>query len=225
MLVKDGRTAVLCGVRHVESKTLYEETQKAIDQAVVDGYIFFYEGVRRDPTIRLATGNAKRLTTFWSGIIGGGYPYLGEMRGLETQRGSLKYPPEGINADISLEEMVNAIDRAGVRCSRILLYVVSALLIKKPTAVSEYPLSLRIAIAIARRRFSAWFGRSFWSLLNRSFPLTVDYRNEAIFRIVMNQSGGRNIFLLYGVSHIPGLLKHLENDGWKIKQASETTAS
>lgn len=225
VLVKNGRTAILCGVRHVEGKkALYEEIQRVINQVVGGGYILFYEGIRRDPTIGLASQNAKRLMDFWSGMIRGGYPYLGEMRGLETQRESLRYPPEGINADISLEELVNAIDRAGVRCSRILLYVVSALLTKKPRAVSEYPLLLRIVMTIANRRFSTWFGNSLWSLLNKSFPFTVDYRNEAIFRIVATQSGGKNIFLLYGASHVPGLLKHLESDGWKIKQAPETTA-
>ena len=103
MLEKDGRTAVLCGVRHVESKTLYEEIQRAIDQAVADSHLFFYEGIRRDPSVKFGPGNAKRLLAFWSKMTKIGYPALAEMKELETQRRSLRYPPEGINADISLD--------------------------------------------------------------------------------------------------------------------------
>lgn len=219
VLEKDEKTAVLCGVKHIGELGLYDQIQREIDLSVVNGHIFFYEGVNHDPSIRL-TRNARRLLAFWKNMTGKGYPALAERKQLETQGENLSYPREGINADISYEELVSVCDRAGMKCSWFLLYAVSALIIKKPTSESEYPFTLRILRVVAKRRFDAWFGKTFQALLNRSTPFVVDYRNETIFRTFQKHAGQKN-FLLYGVSHLSGLLTHFEGDGWRIVQRYE----
>ena len=52
-------------------------------------------------------------------------------------------------------------------------------------------------------------------------PIMIEYRNQRIFEQAIALDGGKNLFLLYGEKHIPGLMLLFEQAGWVLKQSTE----
>lgn len=226
------KTVVFQGMSHIGTEAFYKSVVYDLERALTEGYVIFYEGVRRDPS-----GDAWfDATMAGGGDLSANYTAMGRICGLTFQLDYFKvltgditaHPERHVAADVSTADMKREYER----------------LIRTDPTFADYA---RSAEAKAKREegsganwanFMAWVDRSspgqkaligtacrgaFNIILSREDPspidrVVVDYRNrELAARIAASPSD--KIYITYGAGHLPGLLRDLKaNDpAWEIK--------
>jgi hypothetical protein len=142
-----------------------------------------------------------------------------------TEKQVIRLPAGTISTDMSLEEFVNACATQNVPYSwplHIVVWAISTVISPDGTIGDRFPTWLRMIIAfVGAKRFNSWHKRSVDAMEEKLNPIMIEYRNQRIFEQAIALDGGKNLFLLYGEKHIPGLMLLFEQAGWVLKQSTE----
>lgn len=206
---------------HVAPPQLYEVLQKDLDWAIKHNYQIFFERVKKDPVTRMLTRNQEKIKKFLSLLLGL-YPVLAARFGIATQKEKIAYPEDAINADITLDELVEKLDENGFRCDFLLWFfanldeAVKAEVKKKLSTPRSFNAAMDNSEKRSLNKLVGWF------FFRKAIPIILDYRNGVAVAKIRENSDGRNIFIHYGEKHIKGLVGLLEKDGWVVKETTYT---
>jgi len=207
---------------HVGPKELYLKLQEDLDNHIKEGYGVFFEGVREYPMLRPKASVGEREIAELFRIIFDLYPVFAAVWGFQLQKKIIRYPWGAVNADISFGETVRLLEESGFRCGFI-VRVFEALLKDrryreklKSDLAKENPLK-----GPRKKRLSYFFSWLF--ILRKLDPIIIDYRNKIAVNVIEKHSAGRylqKIFVHYGEGHVPGMIKLLEDKGWRLVSLS-----
>lgn len=234
-LSNEQRTIIFQGMTHVGSDSFYKAVVYDLEQALADGYVVYYEGVRPDPA-----GDAWFSQTLaHGGDLTEEYKSLGEVCGLAFQGDYFKllgpeireHPDRHVAADVTTLEMKQEYDR--------LIEVDRDFAANAAKAAAEAEDQADSADVLAR--FLRWSQdgdprhHSLGGVICRGFmtltltpspdkppgdldPIVLDFRNRALVDRILSDPR-EHIYVNYGAAHLPGVLKLLkESDpSWSVK--------
>lgn len=231
-LSNGSKTVVFQGMAHIGSESFYKGVVYDLEQALADGYVLYYEGVRSSPD-----GEA----WFKQKLGGGGdlnsnYQLLSDVCGLKFQ---LDYfgllvpdmtarPERHIAADVTTADMMHEYQR--------LMDTDPAFAAAQTPAeakASDTSSSANIAQLVGwlqqgtpqLRKLAGTVCRGFLSmeLGAKSAPdpmdkVLLDFRNKALSERILGDTN-QKIYITYGAGHLPGLLAMLQasDPSWAMK--------
>jgi hypothetical protein len=210
--------------RHVEAPDFYVRLRKELLEAKAKGYLLCCEGIYNDPSIQSTSQNAARFSRFLNYYVTKGHEFFAKSKMQSLQTEKLKYPEGAVNIDASFQELGNLCDSKGLYLSRVRAFFL-------------FTMYEGFRIAPEQHQFPWWYKMLFWNngnwlwswlwsslraLIAQVRPVLIDERNQIIFEKVTKKDSSKRLFLLYGKSHIPGLLSLFQGDGWKLNETCES---
>ena len=223
------KTVVFQGMQHIGSEDFYKSVVFDLEQALVDGYTLFYEGVQQVP------GRPDLTEWFQKTVLGAnvdlseGYTRLADECGLKFQLSYFQllladqaiHPSRHTTADVSYADLKAEYDRLvredtafaaamTARAQRLgqrsgddpMLSVLGAMRAATPAQKKLIGIACRGLLGMAAS------GR----LSDKDDPmarLVLDYRNRVLARLVAESRADR-IYITYGAAHFPGFVAELQ---------------
>lgn len=232
------KTVVFQGMQHIGSEQFYKSVVFDLEQALVDGYTLFYEGVQPSPDKPGADDWFAKVMVGGSGDLNNNYTTLAESCGVKFQldyfqpmEAAIKANPDRhVIADVTHADMQAEFDRL-VAADPSYADALAAEVAKGEIAVGGFdPFSL---FALAREKGTKEQGQlagfACRGLLNyATIPsgdadtprerIILDYRNKRLAEFIM-QSPSDKIYITYGAAHLPGMFKDLQamDPAWKLQ--------
>jgi hypothetical protein len=229
-LVNGDRTIVIQGMQHVGADRYFRSVVFDLEQALAEGYVLFYEGVRPstpeiDAWFDQAVTDGQDLTT--------AYREIGDVCGLRFQSDYLnvlkadeaEHPGRHVVADVSTADLKAEYDRL-VQIDPSFATAV----LKREAADSdglETVVSYLNKGTSGQKDIAGVICRGFMTMvMSRSNdpsvrddldPLILDYRNRVLASRLIDAPSPK-IYVTYGSKHIPGVYQILKADdpSWRV---------
>jgi hypothetical protein len=235
------KTVIFQGMQHIGSEQFYKSVVFDLEQALVDGYTLFYEGVQPSPDVPGADEWFKKVIVGGSGDLSKNYSTLANSCGIKFQLDYFKpmeaaikaNPGRHVVADVTYADMKTEYDRL-VAADPDYASAVAAETAKKEVTVGGFdPFSLfalvhekgtpeqsRLAGIACRGVIN--FATSQSGKENAAKEkIILDYRNKRLADFI-TQSPSEKIYITYGAAHLPGMFKILQSidPAWKLQSVS-----
>jgi hypothetical protein len=232
------KTVVFQGMQHIGSEQFYKSVVFDLEQALVDGYTLFYEGVKPSPEVPGADEWFSKAMVGGSGDLNKNYSTLAESCGIKFQldyfrpmEAAIKANPERhVRADVDHAEMKAEYDRL-VAADPSYADAVAAENAKGENTVGGFdPFSLFALVhEKGTKEQSRLAGIACRGVINFATSLSggddspkeriiLDYRNKRLAEFI-SQSPADKIYITYGAAHLPGMFKDLQaiDPAWKLQ--------
>lgn len=209
-------TLVIQGMQHVAPAGFYKTIQAEIWAAAARGQRVYFEGLRNNLSLD-GLGDDERLIHGFFRDLFSTYDEIAEACGFVTQRNSLRYPPDAVNADMSVREVVASLARPGFR-SRVILW----LLRRFDTA--ELRREFQQHIKANPPRDMLLHGSPLQDVLRRlylmpAWDVLIDFRNflpvDAVERDLKTGIAD-GAYVCYGQAHVSGIVDFFKERGWEV---------
>ncbi len=224
--MKRGRNdLVIQGMQHVAPAGFYKAIQAEIMAAAASGHRVYYEGLRNNEALDCLNEDERQISGFFRSLFAT-YDEVAAACGFVTQKESLYYPPDAVNADMSLRRLVVALGRPGPR-SRAILWLL------RKFYTEEMRQGLLLNIRSNPPREALLNGGRFHNFLALAvmwpfWPVLVDFPNflvvDAVERALEAGIADR-AYVCYGQAHLPGIIGLFEERGWQVLDAGRRTAA
>ncbi len=214
-------SATLIGVRHIGTPEEYRLIRREIDEALFGRKLIFAEGIWDNPTLPLRSKNAIRINALFNDtVVSESHKYQAQNESLVTQEANLQLPASTKLADVSRQLEANFLDAQGIRVPWW-LYEWTLFIQKDPQrskilcAIMHSRLMQRYGASFVEK-LSVYAGKRFHILWRKTLAISLAFRDDMAVQMIRAMGGDKKSFILiYGESHLPGLTKFLEAEGWK----------
>lgn len=232
------RQVIFQGMTHIGSAQFYRSVAYDVLRAQKQGYALYFEGV--------LPGTPQASEWFGRNLAGGGdlnaeYAKLATVCGLHFQNEFLDFlvddvrraPSTTINADVSETEMMQEWERRAAADPLLARRLAEEHPAGEDSGDSMQQIfSLLSRLDSGQQHLAAALCRGIFTvgLSKKSSPdvlnvVVLDFRNARLAQRITDDAD-RNLFILYGSGHFPGLLKELRSrtPAWRVKEVSWSIA-
>lgn len=251
VLVRGDRTLVLQGMSHIASESFFKSVVFDLQQALADGYVLFYEGVRPSPgegdewfTPKSggSKGNANINDAFTTLAQGCGLNFqLDYFKQLEAHR--LAHPEQHVDADVTTLDIKHEAERLAQTDPDVKAWIAQRLAPRPAEKPDSTVVAVMFGVVDAISRADAGKKGLFGQVCRGLYSLTQElpetetpsangkvllyFRNRALLSRI-ESAPQRKIYVTYGEDHIPDLVRSLQASSmpWTVTSvhwASATT--
>jgi hypothetical protein len=236
-LTNGKKTVVFQGMQHIGSEEYYKSVVFDLEQALVDGYTLFYEGVMPSPDVPGADEWFSKTLVGGSGDLDKNYTALADSCGIKFQLDYFKplqaaiaaNPERHITADVTHADLKAEYDRL-VAADPTYADAVAAEVAKGTEAGGFDPFALFARIhetgTEGQRRLAGIACRGVMNYATSKAAdedspkerIILDYRNKRLAEFIA-KSPAEKIYVTYGAAHLPGMFKDLQaiDPAWKAE--------
>ena len=221
IIQKRGRQGIIWGTLHRAKKEDYAPVQADIDRVHKNRGLILSEGVFREKHSPLSK-NGRRLRHLMCGRLANQlHIQNAKTRGETYEKLAIRFPIDPMKADLSVEEIADRCDKAGIRFSTIeyILFFVWR------DRQSRHRISKAINFLLEGPRLklfgpiAEYFIGRVLNIRMRAIHESLAWRNEAAVSAIEQADPAKNFVLLYGSGHVDEIVRLLKEKGWKIRGA------
>jgi len=223
------KTVVFQGMQHVASEDFYKSVVFDLEQALVDGYTLFYEGVQSVPDRPDLTEWFNKTLRGTDTDLSAGYVKLADGCGLKFQLTYFAplladqpiHPSRHLTADVSFLEMKTEYERLMREDPAFASAIAARATQAKKKAGDDPMMAVLEAMSSATPDQKRLIGIVCRGVLGMAVSgvigdkddptgrIILDFRNRALARFVA-ESKSNKIYITYGAAHFPGFLAELQ---------------
>jgi hypothetical protein len=236
-LTNGRKTVVFQGMQHIGSEEFYKSVGFDLEQALVDGYTLFYEGVKPSPDVPGADEWFSKTMVGGSGDLSKNYSMLADSCGIKFQLDYFKpmeaaiaaNPERHLVADVTYADLKAEYERL-VAADPAYADALAAEVVEGSSTDGVDPFSLFAMVhetgTKGQRRLAGIVCRGVMNFATSNAGgettpkerIILDYRNKRLADFVV-KSPADKIYITYGAAHLPGMLKDLQSidPSWKVE--------